>query len=508
MKKLDKKTRLLSRGFTSFVAALFFSQLILVGSSQDSQKDADALDTLKAASKTTLNQEIARDTLQSEAALSQGAADPISLQVEKTPSDGPVYLVHVEGMIDNGLAHYIDRAIATAEESGARAILFELDTFGGLVDAADKIRQSILDTELLTVAYINKNAASAGALISLACDSIYMAPGSSIGAATVVEGTGEKASEKMQSYMRGLMRATAEANGRNPEIAEAMVDESIEIEGVSEAGKLLTLSYDEALELGISDATHATVKDLYAQLGWQTAETVDFQEKWEESFLRFLANPVVSGILMLMMMSGLYFEFQTPGFGFGGMAAITGAALFFAPLYIMGLAESWEIILFVVGVLLLFVEIFVIPGFGVAGILGLLLMVFSLGASLIGNVGFDFPGTDEIGQAMWVITLTMAAAIALIFAMGKRLPENRRLNFLVLSDKIDGRSDPAKDATDRDLVGKEGKAITPLRPSGTALIDGRRIDVVTEGDFIETGKVVVVHSVVPGRIVVGLKPKG
>lgn len=417
---------------------------------------------------------------------------------------GPVYLIHVEGTIDNGLAHYIDRSIEAAENNNASAILFEIDTFGGLVDAADQIRQSILDTPIRTVAFIDKNAASAGALISLACDEIYMASGSSIGAATVVEGaSGEKASEKMQSYMRGLMRATAEANGRDPRIAEAMVDESIEIEGIIEEGKLLTLSDQEASEFGISDSTFLNTQELYTALGWNESMIVDNMETWQESFLRFLANPVVSGILMLMMMSGLYFEFQTPGFGFGGAAAMVGAALFFAPLYIMGLAESWEIILFVVGVLLLLAEVFIIPGFGVAGITGAGLILFSLGASLVGNTGFDFPDSQQISQAIWVLVGSLSGGILLLFTLGKHLPKNTRLNFLVLKDTLAASEETAEEGEKTSaLIGKIGVALTPLRPSGTAKIEEKRVDVTTEGDFIEAGKAIKVIQIKGLQVIV------
>lgn len=442
------------------------------------------------------------------------ANSPTSAPADTTAADLPapaalmedgsrVVLVHIEGMIDNGLAHYVDRSIEAATQQEADVILFDVDTFGGLVDAADKIRKSILDTPIRTVAFIDKNAASAGALISLACDEIYMAEGASIGAATVVEGTGgEKASEKMQSYMRGLMRATAEANGRNPAIAEAMVDESIEVEGISEAGKLLTLSHVEAERVGISDGTYPGRADLYADMGWTVSETIDITETWEESFLRFLANPVVSGILMLMMMSGLYFEFQTPGFGFGGAAALTGAALFFAPLYIMGLAESWEIVLFGIGVLLMIAEIFVIPGFGVPGVLGLVLMVFSLGASLVGNVGLEFPESEQINRAIWVLVLSIGTFIVMLFSIGRNLPENKRLRFLVLSETAGSVNDPEEAARSLDLVGRTGTALSPLRPAGTAMIDGRRVDVTTEGEFIEAQETVQVLRASGSRVVV------
>ncbi|MDA0671735.1 MAG: hypothetical protein O2991_03540 [Bacteroidetes bacterium] len=414
--------------------------------------------------------------------------------------------VLVEGMIDNGLVHYIDRALAQAEERGDDVIVFELDTFGGLVDAADKIRQSILDAEIRTIAFINKNAASAGALISYACDEIVMAEGASIGAATVVEGqSGEKASEKMQSYFRGLMRSTAEANGRDPRIAEAMVDESIEVEGIIEEGKLLTLSASEALEFGVADDVVDNKTGMLAKLSIAEEAIVETSESWEEATLRFIANPVVSGILMLMMMSGLYFEFQTPGFGFGGAAAVVGAAMFFAPLYIMGLAEAWEILLFALGVILLIVEIFVIPGFGVPGIIGLLLVVFSLGASLIGNVGFSFPEQTEVTRAVWTMAITLSASFGAIAMFARAMPERRAFGLLVLKDKLTETDASSDEAEYKLLLGQEGVAKSPLRPSGVADFSGRRLDVQTLGDFIESGETVVVKQVNGHRVLVERK---
>lgn len=424
--------------------------------------------------------------------------------LESIPSQATWVLV--EGMIDNGLVHYIDRAIAQAEERGDDVIVFELDTFGGLVDAADKIRQSILDADIRTIAFINKNAASAGALISYACDEIVMAEGASIGAATVVEGqSGEKASEKMQSYFRGLMRSTAEANGRDPKIAEAMVDESIEVEGIIEAGKLLTLSASEALEVGVADDVVDNKTAMLAKLSIEQEDIVETAQSWEEATLRFIANPVVSGILMLMMMSGLYFEFQTPGFGFGGAAAAVGAALFFAPLYIMGLAEAWEILLFALGVILLIVEIFVIPGFGVPGILGLLLVVFSLGASLIGNVGLSFPEQTEVTRAVWTMAITLSASFGAIAMFARAMPDRRAFGLLVLRETLTETDASSDEEEYKLLLGQEGIAKSPLRPSGVVDFSGRRMDVQTLGDFIESGEKVVVKQVNGHRVLVERK---
>jgi membrane-bound serine protease (ClpP class) len=416
--------------------------------------------------------------------------------------DGGVYIIHVEGLIDNGLYTYIERGLERASSNNATGVILYVDTFGGLVEAADNIRKKLIETELPTVAFIDKNAASAGALISIAADSIFMSPGSSIGAATVVDGQGTYASEKMQSYMRGIMRATAEAKGRDPRIAEAMVDESVAIEGVIEEGKLLTLSTEEAVALGFADASYTDLNAVIAAMGWQDAPLIDMQELWAESVLRFLANPVVSSILMLMMLGGLYFELQTPGVGFPGTMAAIGAILFFSPLYIMGLAESWEIVLFFVGVGLLIVEIFIIPGFGLAGISGISLVIFSLGAALIGNIGLNFPELNQISNAVWTMAVTLVLGIAMIASFVRYLPENTMFNKLVLSESSERSSGYTSSESKDDLLGEEGITITALRPSGTALIQDRKVDVVSDGDFVEKGARIKVVETTNLRVMV------
>lgn len=415
---------------------------------------------------------------------------------------GSVYLIHVEGLIDNGLHKYIQRGLSLAERNEAAGVVLYIDTFGGLVDAADKIRKNLLDANLPIISFIDKNAASAGALIAIATDSIYMAPGASIGAATVVDGSGQYAAEKMQSYMRGLMRSTAEAKNRDPRIAEAMVDESIEIEGIIEEGKLLTLSADEAVELGLAEGKFRTLDDVLKHMEWDQKPLVDLQEHWAESVLRFLSNPVVSSILMLMMLGGLYFELQSPGVGFPGIVSGIGAMLFFAPLYIMGLAQSWEIVLFFLGVVLIVVEVFVIPGFGVPGLIGITLVIVSLASSLIGNVGFSYPELHQISQAIWTMAITLILGIGLIASMIRYMPQNRLFSKLILADSTDREHGYTSSSSKDDLIGLEGVAMTPLRPSGTVLIEDRRIDVVTSGDFIEKGARVRVTDTTSSRVVV------
>ncbi|NBC17867.1 MAG: hypothetical protein GVY18_11200 [Bacteroidetes bacterium] len=426
-----------------------------------------------------------------------GAADGYAQRADRAPKpltlsedaqDGPVYVVPVEGLIDNALGRYLDRALSDADAADAALVVLHVDTFGGLVDAADAIRKTLLDAPVPTVAFVDKNAASAGALISYAAERIVMAPGASIGAATVVQGgTGEAAPDKYQSYMRGLMRATAEARGRDPAIAEAMVDETLDVPGVSEEGKVLTLSSEEAIRLGVADAILPSVESVVEAYGLETAAIVQHRATQAERLLRFFAMPVVQSILMLMMLGGLYFELQTPGVGFAGSIALVGAAAFFAPHYLLGLVESWEIIVFVLGVLLLMAEIFVIPGFGIAGISGIVLVLGSLVAALIGNVGLDFPTGAAVTSAISTLAVTLVLLVLLMFSLGRYLPQTERFGQLVLAPDLSSATGYTSADTDVSLVGQQGTALTPLRPSGAVDIDGRRVDVVTAGDFIDAG---------------------
>ena len=430
---------------------------------------------------------------------------PKPLTFDQAFSAGPVYVVPVEGMIDNGLARYIERALDDADADSAAMVLFHIDTFGGLVDAADKIRKDLLDAPMPTVAFIDKNAASAGALISYAADRIVMVPGASIGAATVVEGgTGEAAPDKYQSYMRGLMRATAEANGRDPQIAEAMVDETLEVEGISEAGKVLTLSSQEAVQYGVADKVIETTGEVIEAFGLSEAKLTAHQESAAERVLRFLGSPVVQSILMLMMLGGLYFELQTPGVGFAGSIALIGAALFFAPHYLLGLVEVWEIALFIVGVMLILAEIFVIPGFGIAGVSGIILVITSLVVSLVGNVGFDFPPIPSLTPAVATVAVTMALLVMTMFVMGRFLPKTERFNRLVLAPELSSATGYTSAETHSEFLGHVGRTLTPLRPSGAVDLDGARVDVIPAGEFIAQGEQVKVVSVRGSRVEVRL----
>jgi len=422
------------------------------------------------------------------------------LTFDATP-EGPVFVIPISGMIDNPLSRYVERALEDASARGAGLVIFDVDTFGGLLDAADQIRKALLDVDVPTVAFIDKNAASAGALISYAADRIVMVPGASIGAATVVEGVGgEAAPDKYQSYMRSLMRATAEANGRDPQIAEAMVDENLVVEGVSEAGQVLTLSTGEAIKWRVADAEMESIDQLLAFYRLESAERVEHQLSSTERLLRFFASPVVQSILMLMMLGGLYFELQSPGVGFPGMIALFGAAVFFGPHYLLGLVESWEILLFAVGIILLLIEIFVIPGFGIVGISGLAAVIVALGVSLIGNIGFSFPSGEDISSAILTMASTMVMLVILLASAGRWLPKSDRFGQLVLTPTLSRETGHTFADSHVEWIGRKGTALTALRPSGTAAIDNERIDVVTSGEYIEKGEAIEVVDVHGSRV--------
>jgi membrane-bound serine protease (ClpP class) len=331
-----------------------------------------------------------------------------------------------------------------------------------------------------------------------------MVPGSSIGAATVVQGgSGEAAPDKYQSYMRGLMRATAEARGRNPQIAEAMVDESIFVAGISDSGKVLTLSAEEALRVGIADEIVDDLSASIATMNLENVSRIDHQTSGVERFLRFFGSPVVQSILMMMMLGGLYFELQTPGVGFPGLMSAIGASLFFAPNYLYGLVEVWEVALFVLGVILIILELLVFPGFGISGILGGTLVLGSLVISMVGNVGFSFPDSTAVYRAINTLVISFFLTVGVSLYVGKRIVrQGSALSKLVLQPELDRSSGYVSAVSHVELVGAVGETLTPLRPSGVADIGGVRVDVVSQGDFIASGERIEVIRVQGSRVLV------
>ncbi|MEN8192873.1 MAG: NfeD family protein [Bacteroidota bacterium] len=416
------------------------------------------------------------------------------------PQNNKVYVGTIEGDIDLGLAPYVRRVVSEAEEANAGVIIFKINTFGGRVDAATQIKDAIINSQLKTIAFIDKRAISAGSLIALSCDEIVMVPGASIGATTVVDQTGKKQAEKAQSYMRSEMRSTAERTGRRTDIAEGMVDERVEIEGLVDSTQLITLTSKEACGYGIADTTLSTLDEVLNYADLKDAEIIKIDIDWAESVVRFINHPIITSILMMVIMVGMFMEIKTPGWGVPGTASLIALALFFGAGYILEIASIIDILLFVAGVLLLLVEVFVIPGFGVFGIAGIVLMVAGLFMGLVS----DFPLVD--GEILSTAIMQLAGSFILsgilIFLLAKSLPKTRVWNKLILKDNIEEKSGYAANKKFSHLIKKEGEALTDLRPAGTVIINERRYDVVTQGEYIEKGSKIRVIEIEGSKIVV------
>ena len=399
----------------------------------------------------------------------------------------------------------VEKAMEEATAVGADLVVVRINTFGGTLDDADKIRTMFLHSSVPVYAFVDGNAASAGALIAVSCDSIYMRSGSAIGAATVVDMAGEVQPDKYQSYMRSLMRTTAEARGRRADIAEAMVDPDIYVAGISDSGKVLTFTTTEAIAYGYCEAEVESLEGLLEHAG--VAEYVVEEQRYSflDKLIGFLVRPFVSGLLIMLIIGGIYFELQQPGIGFPLVLALVAAALYFAPLYLEGLAAYWEIIIFVIGVVLIILELFVIPGFGVAGVSGIICVVAGLVLSMIGNVGFDFSAVPMglIAHRLMVVLVALAVSLPVSIVLGKKLFESRLFGGLALNaeEQTDEGYTVALEQMQRQ-VGAEGVAATILRPAGKVEIEGRRYDAVAQTGYVEEGAKVRVVDYVNGSLVV------
>lgn len=424
------------------------------------------------------------------------------------PNKKLVYKLNIKQEITKATWRETSQAFNAADSLHADIFLIHMNTYGGTVLDADSIRTRILESKIPVVVFIDNNAASAGALISLACDSIYMRPGGSIGASTVVNQTGAAMPDKYQSYMRSTMRSTAEAHGkdtiingtdtvykwrRDPRIAEAMVDQRIYIEGVSDTGKVLTFTPAEAMENGYCEGIAETVPEVLKKVGVENYTMVEYKPTWIEKIIGWLVHPMISGLLIMGIIGGIYFEMQSPGIGFPLGVAILAAVAYFAPLYIEGLAANWEILVFIIGLVLIALEIFVIPGFGIAGISGIIFVFLSLVLSLINNVNFNFEHveTGRVGSAIATVVVGLFGGFILALYLGNRIfaAQSGWFKNMALKKVQDvNEGFVSVEISLFKLKGKKGMAQTVLRPGGKVLIDGEVYDAVAETGFIEKGE--------------------
>jgi membrane-bound serine protease (ClpP class) len=412
-----------------------------------------------------------------------------------------ITVISIADEVDLGMATYVKRAVQEAEVSRS-IILLHVNTFGGRVDAATQIRDAIINAKVpMTIAFVDKRAISAGALITIAAQKIVMAPGASLGAVTPVDMEGTKASEKVVSYMRAEMRATAERNNRNPKIAEAMVDESLGVDSLEgmllESGKLLTLTTKDAITVGYCDAEASSIEQALAAFYIKTPIITNSSELIGDKIIRFLTLPLVSSILIMIGLGGLFFSIKTGHFGSITAVALLSLALFFGGQYITEVAPTLAAILFIVGLGLIIAELF-IPSFGIAGVFGILGITAGLFLALAGDIDKLTPERLRetlLSLAVALIGFFVIAGIIFRFAPG--WPLIRKMINLDTSGDISSSVEAQKL-----LLGKEGIAATVLRPAGSAVIDGRKVDVVTEGEFISAGAPIQIIGISGNRTVV------
>jgi membrane-bound serine protease (ClpP class) len=405
-----------------------------------------------------------------------------------------VMVMDIKSEIGPRMNRYVELALKHAEDTKADVVIIEMDTYGGTLTDAKEIGDKIMKFKKPIWIFINPNAASAGALISITCDKIYMAPRANIGAATVVDGSGNKAIDKYQAVMRTYMRTAAEESHRDPRIAEGMVDEEIVIDGVKKAGKIIMFTTPEAIKHGYCEGKAETLEDILKQNSITDPNLAHFELSTIDSIIDFFLNPLISGILILIIIGGIYFELQAPGIGLPIFAAIIALVFYLVPYYLNGLAQNWEILAFIIGVFLIALEIFVIPGFGVTGIAGIILTVGALVLIMVNNDAFDF----EFVKMNDVLIATVATiggllgGIGLLVFGGATLSNTKSFQRMTLTNTQERAKGYTANFNKEPMTGKKGVAHTVLRPSGRVLIDGQLYDAFTKAGYVEKGTAIEV----------------
>lgn len=406
----------------------------------------------------------------------------------------PVFVMPIETEIDNSALHHFRRGLQQAREHKADMLIVKLNTYGGALDAADSIRTTLLKLDIPTVAFVDVNAASAGALIALACDSVYMADGASMGSATVVNGAGEPMPEKYQSYMSTIMRATAEHHGRkavgdstiwrrNPSIAASMVNPE---ESVS-------LTSRQALECAYADGIANSINDVLADLGRAGAPVEYYQSSLSDNILGFLSNAAVRAILVMLILGGIYMEMHTPGLGVAAAVASTAAILYFLPMFITGTVPAWVLVSLIIGIILIQLELFVIPGFGICGISGIIAVTAALIGGMTSNdavSGFDIAA---VGKSLAVVGTGCALAVAAVWYLtSSKGPKRLRRHTELMTELSNADGFVGVDMSPARFVGQSARSVTVLRPAGKIEIGHEIFDAVSTGPFIAADRKVKV----------------
>jgi membrane-bound serine protease (ClpP class) len=428
-------------------------------------------------------------------AVSLALATLVALPV--AAQEGAVYRVPVTGTIEMGIAPFIKRVIREAEAAEARAVILDVNTLGGRVDAALEIIDAVSAAQMPVYAFVHPRAISAGALIAISTDSVFMTPDATMGASTVVDAAGSKVSEKAQSVMRAQFRALAERRGLDPRVGEAMVDENIMVEGLTEKGQLLTLTAAEAERVGYAVPV-AGFDEVLSRLGLGGASVVTPRTNWAEALVRFLTNPLVAPLLLSIGVLGVMIEIKTPSFGLAGTVGLASLAAFFGSHLIIGLAGWEELLLLGAGLVALGIEVFVVPGFGIAGVVSIVCVTAAIFLALIGNI----PTWTDFARASAVLGVTVGLVTAAIYAIVRHLPTSARWRGVFLQDATSRDAGYVSADAREELVGEEGVALTDLHPSGTARVGEERLDVVSDAGFIPKGTAIRIVRAEGYRLVV------
>ena len=418
-----------------------------------------------------------------------GLVLPFTSFISLASSGNYVYVIPVKDEITPAMAVFLSNEIQKANDLGAKGIIIEITTLGGRVDSALKMTEAIMNSDIEVVVYVQNRAVSAGALITISADKIFMAPGSQIGAAEP-----RPNDEKTVSFVKAEFGATAEARGRRTDVAEAMVDKNIEIEGLVAKGEILSMKASQAKEFGYADAILDSREDVLEEMGWTDLDIVETEFSFAMRIAQFVTSYEVASLLLSIGTIAIIIELGTQGFGLPGIAGIISFLLYFGGNAIAGYSEWWPLVLFIIGLAMIIAEIFV-PGFGVLGIGGII--------SVIVGIVLSAP---DLTQGLLSLTIAVVASIIIIPILFIFISKKTNLFKRVILSEAETVEEGYVNASGNDhLLGKTGKALTTLRPTGTALIDGKRVDVVTDGEYLPNNTDIKVIKVEGARIVVEKK---
>lgn len=400
-------------------------------------------------------------------------------------SMGDVYVIPIKGEINRATYNFINSTLNKVMENSPQAIIFEIDTYGGLIDEAEKIKNLIMSLDVPTISFVNNKAESAGVLLTISSERIVMARSSTIGSAETIPNT-----EKVLSMWRSFLRDVAQQRGRDPRIVEAMADSDIQIEGLSEKGKLLNLTSSEALQLGLADLIADSYEEILAKFDIPYNSIVQIDESLELRFSKFLASSSISTLLITLGLIGLVIEVFSPGFGVGGIISIISFGLFFAGNIMAGNSQWTSLIIFVIGLILLVIEA-ISPGFGLPGISGIILLIIGIILAM---------GSIQLAVMSLSISIILTAIITIILIkQGKNIEAFKKI---ILSTRQEGEQGYISSPLKTEYLNKEGIAVSDLRPSGVIEIDKEKLDALSEGKFIPKGSQIKVIRVEGSKIIV------